>query len=155
MSASPARAALRSPAARTCSPGGLYLGYNSGSSGSYSLGGTGSLSALSQCLGLLGTGTFTQSGGTNAVGSLCLGGSSGGSGTYSLNQTGVLSAGSEYVGCVPTATGLFQQTGGSNAVSYLSVGGSNDRYLLSGGTLQVNGGLANAGVFDGGNARVS
>ena len=129
--------------------GGLYLGYNTGSSGKYILN-TGSLSADSQYLGYTGGATFNQSGGSNAVGSLCLGYTSGGNGTYSLSQTGVLSAGCEYVGCVSTATGLFQQSGGSNAVSYLFIGGSNDRYLLSGGTLQVNGGLANAGVLDGG-----
>ena len=43
-----------------------------------------------------------------------------------------------------TATGLFQQTGGLNTVGYLAIGGSNDRYLLSGGTLQIDYGLASA-----------
>ena len=45
----------------------LYLGYNSDDSGSYTLTGTGFLSAPTQFLGYCGTGTFTQSGGTNTA----------------------------------------------------------------------------------------
>jgi autotransporter-associated beta strand protein len=154
--------------------GGLYLGYNAGSSGTYNLTG-GSLSGFgSETVGCSGTGSFTQSGGTNTDFSISLGlnpGSSGtyalsggslsippaygglyvggsGSGTFKLSQAGTLSAAREFVGYNTTATDLFQQTGGINTVNYLSIGGSNDRYLLSGGTLQINGGLANAGTLD-------
>ncbi len=48
--------------------GGLYLGYNPGSSGSYNLSGSGLLSGYSEYVGYSGTGTFTQSGGTNSGG---------------------------------------------------------------------------------------
>ena len=44
----------------------LYLGYNAGSSGAYSLTG-GSLYADNQCVGFAGSGSFTQSGGTNSA----------------------------------------------------------------------------------------
>ena len=45
---------------------GLYLGYNPGSSGSYTLSG-GSLSSEYEFVGYYGTGNFTQSGGTNTI----------------------------------------------------------------------------------------
>ena len=71
----------------------LYLGYNTGASGSYALS-SGSLSAAKEYLGYSGTGSFTQSGGTNSVSStLELGYSSSGSGTYNLNG-GLLALGS-------------------------------------------------------------
>jgi autotransporter-associated beta strand protein len=127
------------------------LGVNSGGSGTYSLAGTGQLSAPIEYVGWSGTGNFTHSGGTNSISiALYLGCSAGGSGTYSLSGSGLLSAPIEYVGSSSAATALFQQTGGTNSVTYLSIGGGG-RYLLSGGTLQLNGGVFNAGVFDGGN----
>ena len=45
---------------------GLYLGYNAGASGTYTLSGSGLLSAWTQYVGYSGTGNFTQTGGTNA-----------------------------------------------------------------------------------------
>ena len=45
----------------------LSLGYDSGSSGTYDLSGTGQLSADYEYIGYSGTGTFTQSGGTNTL----------------------------------------------------------------------------------------
>jgi autotransporter-associated beta strand protein len=165
----------QSAGAHTGATGSLYLGYNAGSSGSYNLTG-GSLSGFNtEAIGCSGTGSFTQSGGTNTDYSISLGlnpGSSGtytlsggslsnlaaaygglfvgysGNGTCNLSQAGTLSSAREFVGYNPTAKGLFQQTGGINTVGYLSIGGSNDRYLLSGGTLQINYGLANAGTLD-------
>ena len=130
---------------------GLCLGYGTGANGSYNLtGGSLAASAGSEVVGGSGTGTFTQSGGTNSAWGLYLGSDSGGSGTYNLSQAGVLSTAAESVGAGYNVPVLFQQTGGSNSAYWLTMGGSNDRYVLSGGTLQVNGGLQSSGVFDGG-----
>ncbi len=64
----------------------LGYGYNSwhDATGTYNLSG-GSLYAPSEDIGSTGTGTFTQSGGTNSVGTLLLGVNSGSAGTYNLN----------------------------------------------------------------------
>jgi hypothetical protein len=116
----------------------LLLGYNSGSSGTYNLSGTGNLSAGYEFIGWSGTGTFTQTGGTNAISSyLRLGYYSGAKGTYNLSGTGKLSAYSEYIS--DFGTGTFTQTGGTNSISsYLCLGyysGSSGTYNLKGGTL--------------------
>ena len=51
----------------------LHLGYNGGDLGSYTLGGNGLLKAWDEEVGRLGTGSFTQNGGTNSIsGSLIL-----------------------------------------------------------------------------------
>ena len=52
----------------------LYLGELIGSSGSYNLSGSGLLTATSEYIGYSGTGSFTQSGGTNTANSLYLAG---------------------------------------------------------------------------------
>ena len=74
----------------------LYLAYNVGSSGVYNLGGTGQITgSAAQFVGYAGTGTFIQSGGTNAISSgagLYLGSNATGSGTYILTDNGQLSA---------------------------------------------------------------
>ena len=110
-----------------------------------------------ESIGFEGTGSFTQSGGTNNVGELGVGwelvaypgyGNGGGSfspGVYTLSGTGSLVAGGENV-----VTGTFQQTGGSNAVGQLSIG-AGAQYVLSGGTLSINDGFANNGTIDGRN----
>ena len=127
--------------------GGLYVGYNSGSGGSYGLSGSGLLSAANEYIGYSGTGAFAQSGGTNNAGSeLSLGWYSGSSGTYGLSGSGLLSTSTLIVG--NSGAGTFAQTGGSNSAGFLSIG-SSGYYQFSGGTLQVNAGLANQGVFDG------
>ena len=132
----------------------LRIGGGAGSV--YSMSGSGLLSVSgSEYLGYAGTGTFTQSGGTNLVGNaLYLGYSNGGAavGVYNLNGTGMLSASSEFVGARNgslTFAGTFAQSGGLNAVRLLSIGTSG-QYLFSGGTLQINGGISNNGIFDGG-----
>ena len=136
----------------------LLIGSNSGSSGSYSLSGSGHLSVMSmnsgEFVGLFGgTGSFTQSGGTNATSNLYLGFYSSSSGTYGLSGAGQLSAPNEYVGSGPSTSALFQQTGGSNTTGYLSVS-SGGRYLLSGGTLRIDsGGIASGGTIDGGGGK--
>ena len=123
----------------------LYVGCYTGG-GSYSMSGTSCLNVANLTIGGAGTASFSQSGGTNTVAlGLSLGGNPGTSDTYSLSQTGSLSAPEEVVGSDGGATDLFQQSGGTNTVTYLSVGGSNATYLLGGGVLQVNGGLALAG----------
>ena len=120
--------------------GDLYLGYNAGSNGSYSLGGSGVLYTSHEYVAYWGTGTITQSGGTNALiglGYLYLGYNSGSSGGYNLSGSGVLSAYNEYVGY--SGTGAFTQSGGTNASS-LWLGysaGSTATYNLNGGLLNV------------------
>ncbi len=119
--------------------GGLYLGYNSGSSGTYSLTGTGELFTSNEYVGYSGTGNFTQSGGSNATyySTLFVGYSAGSSGTYSLSNSGQLSELNEYVAY--SGTGNFTQTGGSNIIfNNLWLGcnpGSSGTYSLSGSGL--------------------
>ena len=134
----------------------LALGEYAGGNGTYSLSGgqlsiTGTFVDAGERIGCSGSGNFTQSGGTNSTGSLALAYSSGSSGTYSLSGSGLLSATNEYIGYYSAARALFQQTGGMNSVTYLSID-SGGRYQLSGGTLQINGGLTDSGIFDGGNS---
>ena len=75
-------AAATPSAARVCSP----LSVSGMNAGEY--------------VGSSGTGTFTQSGGTNNIGSGCLylGYNAGSSGSYTLSGSGLLSAANEYVG---------------------------------------------------------
>ena len=121
--------------------GHLNLGYNTAGGGTYSLSGSGQLSAGQECVGCTGTGNFTQSGGTNVVGTLFLSNnpiSAGGSGTYSLSGSGLLSAGQEYIGY--SGTGNFTQSGGTNAVGTLFLGvgvpvNGSGTYSLSGSGL--------------------
>jgi T5SS/PEP-CTERM-associated repeat protein len=134
--------------------GVLYLGYQAGSSGTYTLSGTGSFSNTgNEYVGYNGTGNFNQSGGTNTIAggnSLLIGQNTGSMGNYTLSGSGMLSdngsgTGGEYVGY--DAPGTFTQTGGTNTISggfSLLVGafsGSTGMYSLSGaGTLSVGGG---------------
>ena len=109
----------------------MFLGYNSGDSGTYILSGTGQLqvSGFQQYVGYSGTGNVIQSGGTlaqpNAAiyipGSsnvyLFLGDNASGSGTYSLSGSGVVSVFQESMGYY--GTGTFTQSGGTNVAAYL------------------------------------
>jgi hypothetical protein len=123
---------------------GLYLGYNAGSSGTYSLGaGSYLVTGGTLCVGSSGTGTFTQSGGTNANtvgGTLYVGCNPGGNGSYSLSGGSLGTFNVEYLGF--SGTGAFTQSGGTNTVNnVLCVGynpGSNGSYLLSGGQLTAS-----------------
>ena len=123
----------------------LYLGYNSGSNGSYALSGTGSLSAYQEFIGYSGAGAFTQSGGTNTVNYLYLGSNSGSNGTYSLSGSGSLTAGTENIGY--SGTGAFTQSGGTHTINNNLTLGSDSTgsgiYNLSGGTLNVGGDIVN------------
>jgi hypothetical protein len=140
--------------------GTLFLGFNSGASGAYSLN-SGSLFTNGAIIGNGGTGTFIQTGGTNMEnGHLYLGYSSGSSGTY--NQTGgtntvasilflgfnsgtsgtyslsggIFSTGFGFVGY--QGHGVFNQSGGISNIGYnLQLGfssGSSGTYNLSGGS---------------------
>ncbi len=112
----------------------LYLGYYSGSSGTYNLSDSGQLSTNYELVGLSSTGTFTHTAGTNTVSNtLYLGYSSVGSGTYNLSGSGQLSANSEAVGV--SGTGTFTHSAGSNTSNTLYLGynsGGSGTYNLSG-----------------------
>ena len=119
-----------------CAYGGLSLGESTGSSGSYSLSGSGYLVAPDfEIIGESGSGAFIQSGGTNSAGELSVD-STGASGTYKLSG-GYLTAAYEYVG--NSGSGAFTQTGGTNSANYGLLLGNNDRqhrlYNLSDGSL--------------------
>ena len=108
--------------------GSLTLGGGSTSSGSYSLSGSGLLSDYwFETIGASGTGTFTQSGGTNSYsggpnnqGFLSVGSMTGSVGNYNLSGSGLLSGFSEYVGNLGTSA--FNQSGGTNSSVCLYVG---------------------------------
>ncbi|MGD0515897.1 MAG: autotransporter-associated beta strand repeat-containing protein [Thermoguttaceae bacterium] len=128
---------------------GLCLANMSGYSGFYNLSGTGYLYAYSESIGLSGTGTFTQTGGTNSTSSLGLANGISNStpsvGIYNLSGTGYLSAGSEYIGQL--GIGTFTQTGGTNNATYININATST-YTLSAGTLTLNGGIVNQGVWN-------
>jgi autotransporter-associated beta strand protein len=117
----------------------LYVG--AGGNGAYTLTGAGVLIAdlpsagLGECIGCSGTGTFTQSGGTNNVAgeyeSLRLGRFAGDNGTYVLSG-GSLAAFNLEVGFM--GSGTFTQSGGTATYPYLFVGadGGSGIYDLSG-----------------------
>ncbi len=99
--------------------GGLVLGAHQTSNGSYQLSGTGTLLASSEMIGLYGTGSFTQSGGTNSVTSTVFVGYSsddsidGGDGSYTMTG-GTLQAsdGAMSIGVASDGRGEFDQSGG-------------------------------------------
>ena len=118
----------------------LYVGFSAGSSGAYSLSGSGLLYAPgNEYVGFNGTGSFMQSGGTNnsLSGSLNLGNNIASSGTYSLSGSGQVFTGQEDIGL--SGSGSFTQSGGTNSVfnSLLlgNVQGSLGSYTMSAGTL--------------------
>jgi len=142
----------------------LGLGVNSGSSGVYSLSGTGLLTVnQAEYVGSSGSGAFNQTGGSNTTAALYLGYSAGSTGQYSLGGTGSLSvSGRETVGY--SGAGTFIQTGGSNtmggALRIAQNAGASGSYILQGGrltaastvnngTLSVTGGTASLGPVTG------
>jgi len=123
---------------RTSPVSGLYLGYFSGSSGTYNLSG-GSLWAPAETIGVLtgGVGVFNQSGGTNTASDyLALGYRNGSSGTYNLSGGSLFS---DYESIGFQGLGVFNQSGGSNTVTGDLVVGDwttgDGTYNLSGGSL--------------------
>ena len=126
----------------------LNLGKSgTGKSGTIQMTG-GSLVVSNDCsVGYTGTGTFTQSGGTNTIlANLYLGWFSGISGSYNLSGTGQLSALNERIGAIAN-TGMLTQTSGINTATSISIN-EKGTYTLSGGTLNINGGLDNKGIWD-------
>lgn len=120
---------------------GIYLGYEAGSSGTYTLSGTATLnSSYYEYVGLSGTGTFDQTGGVHNLGSwtLSLGCNAGSSGTYKLAGSGQLIINPnqrEIVG--DYGTGTFDHSSGSNSMEYGSLylaynPGGRGTYNLSG-----------------------
>jgi hypothetical protein len=156
---------IQSGGTNTVSNIALLLAYSAGSSGYYSLTGSGSTLQVStdEDLGYAGTGTFIQSGGTNtAGGSMYLGASTGASGIYSLSGTGSLSVtGDENIGDSasiqsPGATGVFTQSGGINDLAGTLYIGSyaydQGTYDLQGGTLAITSSSGNEHIGNGGTA---
>jgi T5SS/PEP-CTERM-associated repeat protein len=98
----------------------LVVGFGAGSVGTYTLSGTGAVTASqSEFIGSLGSGTFTQSAGTNtllpsAVGYLNMGTSAGATGTYNLSGGSLVANKNEVVG--DAGSGIFNQTGGTNTI---------------------------------------
>ena len=154
--------------------GSLYVGisgdYALTGNGTYTLSGTGALSANTLGVGWRGIGTFNQTGGTSTVGTLSLGDDySGGQGTYNL-QGGQLNAGQINVinansGIIPSVA-VFNFTGGTLAVGTfignlannggtLAPGASPGTTLVQGdytqgetGKLSIELGGTGAGLFD-------
>jgi hypothetical protein len=105
--------------------------------GSFTLLSNQSFVPLDEIVGYSDTGTFTQTGGTNAPGELDLGENAGSHGTYTLSGNGFLlvsdesGAGIEIVGV--GGTGTFTQTAGTNNPSELDLAenaASNGTYTL-------------------------
>ncbi len=130
----------------------LYLGYYSGGTGIYSLGGSGTVLSSTEYVGYYGNGTFSQSGGINSISVLSapylyIGYEPGSSGTYNLSN-GNLTASLLYVGA--SGNGVFTQTGGTNSSTLYVGSGGTGAYYLSGG-IKLGGdeyvGNAGAGLF--------
>ncbi len=103
--------------------------------GTYSLGSAGTLVAAIETMGVNGTGSFTQSGGTNSItnsGELNLGNNANSNGSYILSAGTISCDGGETVGV--SGTGSFSQNNGVNGVVVLFIAESspgNGTYSLS------------------------
>jgi len=96
------------------SSAGLYLGINSGSTGSYTLSGTGTLSTSFELVGEGGTGNFNQNGGTNTA-------------TYIQISNDS-----------PGSNGAYTLSGGTLAIAYYVYGGTGvSTFNFNGGTLEA------------------
>jgi hypothetical protein len=114
----------------------LFLGLQSGFSGTYQLGGKGILKDGNAHVGFSGTGLFAQSDGNHIVTSnLYVGTNAGSAGNYLLNGPGRLLAGTEYLGY--SGTGAFTQSDGNHTVTYSLYLGYNSS--SSSGTYQLSG----------------
>ena len=119
----------------------LYLGYNTGSTGTYNLsGGLLEFSSFSgEYIGYSGSGSFNQSGGVNGVGLLYLGYNPGSMGIYNLSSGQLNCDTQESIG--GSGIGIFNQSGGINSgMPGLGIG-STGSYNLSGGLLDVHTGF--------------
>jgi T5SS/PEP-CTERM-associated repeat protein len=122
----------------------LYIGYEQGSTGNYTVNGNSQLTAGKEYIGYSGSGTFTQTGGINNVnGTFYLG--YGGPSQYTLSG-GLLTTGDQYIGRTDLtanqssgANATFVQSGGTNNLGihtlYMGAYNSTVSYsLLSSGT---------------------
>jgi hypothetical protein len=140
--------------------GGLVLGVDSGSTGTYTLsGGLLSVSGNYEVVGNSGVGSFSQSGGTNTINGgsgLNVGSSSGVIATYTLSGGSLSINGGYEIVANHGSIGTFNQSGGTNSALSLYVGpsvGSMGTFDLSGtGSLSVNAaeyvGDAGTGIFN-------
>lgn len=113
--------------------GQLYLGYNTGSTGTYNLSG-GQLSYLfSEFIGYSGNGSFNQSGGLNKMSNILLGDNPDSTGIYNLSGGQIQCDTIEVIGV--SGIGIFKQSGGINSGSPGLYIGSTGSYNLSGGEL--------------------
>jgi hypothetical protein len=138
------------------SSGFLLVGVSPGMSGVYNLTG-GSLAAPNEAIGLSGSGTLTQSAGSNATPFLTLGFNAGATGTVTLSGGTLSVPSNEVVGY--SGSGTLNQTGGTNFGALFVVGwnpGSSGTVnlsagQLSAGTLVIGGspaGLGGKGAFN-------
>jgi fibronectin-binding autotransporter adhesin len=131
----------------TSATGALEIGALAGSTGTYNLGGTGTLVAnTNEYIGETGTGLFHQTGGSNSISqthSLYLGyNAAGAGGTYMLDAGSLSLVGSSFELVGYNAAGDFVQSGGTNSNGGLSLGqnaGISGTYTLSGGSLNTVG----------------
>jgi hypothetical protein len=151
--------------------GQVYLGNNFGTTGTYTLSGSGSLSVGEiEDVGVFGVGLFNQSGGSSTINdsgsftvALGIGYGNGSTGTYLLSNTATLTvAGNEWLGGGSSAaggTGIFNQSGGTNTIigpEELALGSGSagaGTYILSGtGTVNAGGseyvGFYGTGIFN-------
>jgi autotransporter-associated beta strand protein len=130
----------------------LYIGYNPGNSGTYSLGNSASLTAATEYVGYGGNGTFTQTGGTNtATSAVYLGNNAGSTANYNLFG-GLLVASSILQGAGSGTLNITggSLTGGTNSVTIstpivLTTTNSNGTFITSGSSLTLAGQVSGAG----------
>lgn len=124
----------------------MYVGFNAGSTATYTLSGTSSLninlSNTALFVGYNGTGIFNQSGGSQISGTLYVGYNAGSTGAFLLSGTETSTDDfKEYIGHL--SSGSFNQSGGANTVGSTLIiadqAGVSGAYTLSGGVLTDNG----------------
>lgn len=126
----------------------IELGVDASDIGTYNLSSDGQLYANVGTLnvGMAGTGTFNESGGSVYLSTLAVAQSSG-AGTYNLNS-GYLSAITETIGN-SSGTGAFVQIGGTNDAEYANVTiGAKGSYSLSGTSALLSSTESLAGTFN-------
>ncbi len=117
---------------------GLTVGRSAGSNGTYTLSGTGQLSADYEYIGDFGTGTFIQTGGTNTLSSdLYLGYYASSYGTYSISD-GTLDVRDGLIQIGRDGIGLFEFNGGLVIADEFAKGPGGTFTSTAGGTLRVN-----------------
>jgi hypothetical protein len=127
----------------------VVVGFRNTGVGTYNFNG-GTLNSTDEEVGVVGTGTFVQTAGTNAPTNkgLIVGASGGSTGDYQL-KSGTLKATSEIIGS--SGTGTLEHTFGSSEVTTgnLIVGnasGGDGTYMLNGGSLKIDAGDLTVGA---------